>query len=82
VGFRAGLDIEARGKIPSLLPGIEPRSPVRPARSQILYWLSYPAHLWRTQHLDIYNVAGEHAKQKRKQNKRICEFLCSVPWFP
>jgi hypothetical protein len=24
-------------------PGIEPRSPGRPARSQTLYWLSYPA---------------------------------------
>jgi hypothetical protein len=27
VGPRAGLDTEARGKILSLLPGIEPRSP-------------------------------------------------------
>jgi hypothetical protein len=26
------------------LPGIEPRSPGRPARSQTLYCLSYPAH--------------------------------------
>jgi hypothetical protein len=25
-------------------PGIEPRSPGRPARSQTLYWLNYPAH--------------------------------------
>jgi hypothetical protein len=44
VGPRAGLDTEARGKILSPLPGIEPRSPGRPARSQTLYWLSYPAH--------------------------------------
>jgi hypothetical protein len=28
---------QARGKILSPLPGIEPRSPVRPARSQTLY---------------------------------------------
>jgi hypothetical protein len=35
---------QTRGKILSPLPGIEPRSPDRPARSQTLYWLSYPAH--------------------------------------
>jgi hypothetical protein len=36
VGPRAGLDTEARGKkLP--LPGIEPRSPGSPARSQTLY---------------------------------------------
>jgi hypothetical protein len=34
---------QARGKIISSLPGIEPRWPGRPARSQNLYWLSYPA---------------------------------------
>jgi hypothetical protein len=44
VGPRAGLNTEARGKIPSPLPGIEPRSPGRPARIQTLYRLSYPAH--------------------------------------
>jgi hypothetical protein len=33
VGPRAGLDTEVRGKILSLLPGIEPQSPGRPARS-------------------------------------------------
>jgi hypothetical protein len=37
VGSRAGLDTEARGKILSPLPGIEPRSPGRPTRSQTLY---------------------------------------------
>jgi hypothetical protein len=40
VGPRAGLDTEARGKILSPLPGIEPRSPGLPARSQTLYCLS------------------------------------------
>jgi hypothetical protein len=40
VGPRAGLDTEARGKIILPLPGIEPRSPGSPARSQPLYWLS------------------------------------------
>jgi hypothetical protein len=45
VGPRAGLDTEARGKILSPIPEIEPRSPGRPARSQTLYCLSYPAHL-------------------------------------
>jgi hypothetical protein len=37
VGPRAGVDTEARGKILSTLPEIEPRSPGRPARSQTLY---------------------------------------------
>jgi hypothetical protein len=41
VGPRAGLDTEDRGKMLSPLPGIEPRSPGRPARSQTLYRLSY-----------------------------------------
>jgi hypothetical protein len=45
VGPRAGLDTEAKRKILFPLPGIEPRSPSRPARSQTLYWLSYPAHI-------------------------------------
>jgi hypothetical protein len=45
VGPKAGLDTEARGKIFSPLLGIEPRSPGRPAHSQTLYRLSYPAHL-------------------------------------
>jgi hypothetical protein len=40
VGPRAGLDTEAGGKNPLPLPGIEPRSPGRPARSQTLYCLS------------------------------------------
>jgi hypothetical protein len=44
VGPRAGLDTEVRGKILSPLPGIDPRSPGRPARSQTLYWLSYPGY--------------------------------------
>jgi hypothetical protein len=34
---RTGLDTDGRGKILSPLPGIEPRSPGRPARSQTLY---------------------------------------------
>jgi hypothetical protein len=48
VGPRAGLDTENRGKILSPLPGIEPRSPGRPAHSQLLYWLSYPGSLSMT----------------------------------
>jgi hypothetical protein len=46
VGPRAGLDTEARGKIFSPLPGIEPRTPGRPASSQTLYWLSYLGSLF------------------------------------
>jgi hypothetical protein len=34
VGLRAGVDTEARGKIISPLPGIEPRSPCHVARRQ------------------------------------------------
>jgi hypothetical protein len=37
VGHRAVLDTEARGKILSPLPGIEPRLPGRSARSQTLH---------------------------------------------
>jgi hypothetical protein len=46
---RASLDTEARWKILSPLPGIEPQSPRYPACSQTLYWLSYPAHSQREQ---------------------------------
>jgi hypothetical protein len=42
-GHRAGLDTDVRGKIILPLPGIKPRSPSRPVRSQTLYWLSYLA---------------------------------------
>jgi hypothetical protein len=44
VGPRAGLGTEARGKILLPLPGIETLPPGRPACSETLYWLSYPAH--------------------------------------
>jgi hypothetical protein len=37
VGLRAGLDTEVTGKSSLPLPGIEPRSPGRPVRSQTLY---------------------------------------------
>jgi hypothetical protein len=37
VGPRAGLDTGATGKIPFPLPGIEPRWPGCPVRSQTLY---------------------------------------------
>jgi hypothetical protein len=43
LGPRAGLDTKTRGKILLPLLGIEPRSLGRQARSQTLYWLSYPA---------------------------------------
>jgi hypothetical protein len=44
VGPRAGVDTDVTGKVLSPLPGIEPRSPGRPVRSQTLLWLSYPSH--------------------------------------
>jgi hypothetical protein len=37
VGPRAGLDIDATGKVLLPLPEIEPRSPGRPVRIQTLY---------------------------------------------
>jgi hypothetical protein len=37
VGLRAGQDTEAKGKVLSPLPGIEPRLSGRPACSQTLY---------------------------------------------
>jgi hypothetical protein len=48
VDLRAGLDTEDREKILLPLPGIEPRSPGRSARSQTLYCLSYPAPMSNT----------------------------------
>jgi hypothetical protein len=45
VGLRVGLVTEVRGKIILPLPGIEPRSPSRPVRSQTLYRLSYPGYI-------------------------------------
>jgi hypothetical protein len=43
MGPRAGLDTEARGKILCLCRGSNLVLPGRPARSQTLYFLSYPA---------------------------------------
>jgi hypothetical protein len=43
VGPRGDLDTEARGKILCFCRGSNTRSPGRPARSQTLYCLSYPA---------------------------------------
>jgi hypothetical protein len=57
VGPRAGVDTEVRGKILLFLPGIEPRSPGRPVRSQTLYCLSYPAS---TRRLDSLKSQRSH----------------------
>jgi hypothetical protein len=57
-------DTEARGKILSSLPEIEPRSSGRPARSQTLHWLSYPAHIY-----SIYPL--ENRKLKRNISKTL-----------
>jgi hypothetical protein len=46
IGPRPSLDTGATGKIILPLPGIEPLSPGRPARSQTLYCLRYPAHFF------------------------------------
>jgi hypothetical protein len=65
VGPRAGLDTEARGKILSPLPGIEPRSPGRPARIQTLYWLSYPAHADFLTYTYLFNFVASVPKYVR-----------------
>jgi hypothetical protein len=52
VDLKAGLDTEVRGKNPLPLPGIEHRSPGRPARNQTLYCLSYPAPVYS--HLRLF----------------------------
>jgi hypothetical protein len=47
VGPRAGLDTEARGKILSTLPGIEPRSPGHKAHKVKVKSKAVPLHAWR-----------------------------------
>jgi hypothetical protein len=51
----------SRGKIVTPLPGIEPRSPSRPAHSQTLYLLSYPSHLIYLQVIEIH-LSWFHAR--------------------
>jgi hypothetical protein len=93
VGLRAGLDTEARGKILSPLPRIEPPSPGRPGRSQTLYCLSYPAPWIRSQQqaLDCAR-AGEVAatsrrsryqgnvKARDKERQKARTECCWWPW--
>jgi hypothetical protein len=62
VGPREVPDTEARGKILSPLPGTEPRSPGRPARSQILYWATRLTSYIGMDH--IYVVQQEAEIQK------------------
>jgi hypothetical protein len=61
---RAGLDKEDRGKNPLPLPGIEPRSPGRPVRSQTLYCLSYPAPI--PLNTSLNTVCSDRNKMSRK----------------
>jgi hypothetical protein len=76
VGLRAGLDTEVRGKILCPLPGIKPRSPGRPVRSQTLYWLSYPAHsLWGLNWILKYYLI---ARRLQMVNIIIKEWLMKV----
>jgi hypothetical protein len=74
---------QARGNILSPLPVVEPRSSGHPARSQTLYWLSYPAHYYLHQRRPNYvpwAISGPprcfmwsallFIKNKKKNNKR------------
>jgi hypothetical protein len=71
VSLRAGLDTEARGKILSPVPEIEPRSPGLPARSQTLYRLSYPAHRLRKHCPEILSIL--HIRNySRKSEREVC----------
>jgi hypothetical protein len=54
---------QARGKILSPLPGIEPGSHGRPVRSQTLYWLSYPCYLCKQYLPVIFHI------EARQDNK-------------
>jgi hypothetical protein len=65
VGPRAGLDTEARRKILSPLPGIEPRSPGRPSSSQTLYWLSYSAHMYVSHQSETYTSSFTGIRNKK-----------------
>jgi hypothetical protein len=62
VGPRASMDTQARGKILSPLPGIEHQSPGRPARSQTLYCLRYPAHELAKYKLDLVLVGLQEVR--------------------
>jgi hypothetical protein len=66
VGPRSGLDPKARRKILSPLPGIEPRSPGRPVRSQTLYWLSYAGS-----YVTTWNVTNY-----QQTEPCVMDFLC------
>jgi hypothetical protein len=61
---RAGLDTDARGKIISPLPGIEPRSPGRPARSQILNTIYKDS-------AEVNHITVEHKMAYTRQLRRL-----------
>jgi hypothetical protein len=67
----AGWAPQARGKVLSPLPGIELRSPGRPARSQTLHWLSNPAYKIRTR--DQYTATFDASSIAIQKN---IETLC------
>jgi hypothetical protein len=62
VGPRAGLNTEAREKILSPIPGIEPRSPVCAALCHSLYWLSYPAYSYNNTYINIRHTYFESSE--------------------
>jgi hypothetical protein len=62
VSLRAGLDTQARGKTRLSPPGIEPRLPDSPARSQTLYRLSYPTPAPNQQVNLICTIEQEHGE--------------------
>jgi hypothetical protein len=62
---------EAWGKVISPLPGIEPRSPGRPARSQTLYWLSYPADAFIEQFVIIQSQDRPKLRRSQQSSYRL-----------
>jgi hypothetical protein len=85
VGLRVGLDAEVRGKILCLCRG---SNPGRPVRSQTLYWLSYPAHVYQTV---LHNkFVCDHYTSYVHKNLHSHKFLHSIStlkidakrWYP
>jgi hypothetical protein len=81
VGLRAGLDTEARRKVLSPLPGIELRSSSRPACSQTLYWLSYPAHTRINKQWKWERLLTSIVFLRKQEDLRVnCVFWVITPW--
>jgi hypothetical protein len=80
VGPRAGLNTEDKGKILSPLSGIEHRSPGRPARSQTLYWLSYPGSKDTKENFFGYGTWTLNSPQRSVLNCMLRQNIINLTW--